>query len=149
MTNGRPYTTVSYKDKILQLRHAYTDIKKSELDETWKRKGLIKIAEYNGKRNDLKEMFTLLHKKGLHVPIIYGKHIIIQGELYFWAIFMSDERVRQAQELSKKDGVENGWEILSTSKSPFKKKEIRPENLLSTKLNAKEKGKNVIEKSTL
>jgi hypothetical protein len=126
------YTTVSYKGEILNLRHVFTHTDKAEVDETWKRKGIIKIPDYSGKRDDLKDIMRYLKEKNMLVPFLYGKNIMIQGELYFWAIFLSDKRVDQAIEMSKREGIDNGWEILTNSKFALQKKEKGRKNLLST-----------------
>jgi hypothetical protein len=133
------YTTVSYKGEILNLRYVFADVEKSKVDEAWKRKGLIKMPGYDGKRDDLKAIMKYLREKNLDVPFIYGKNLIIQGELYFWAIFANDDRVKLAEKLSREEGVDNGWEILSNFKSKIIKKEKERKNLLSTTPEEKEK----------
>jgi hypothetical protein len=114
------------------LRHVYANVEKSKVDEAWKRKAIIKIPGYNGKRNDIQANMRYLRGKKLDVPIVYGKNIIIQGEIYFWAIFGTDERVKLAEKLSKEKNVDNGWEILTNSKFAKQKKELGKKNLLST-----------------
>jgi hypothetical protein len=52
---------------------------------------MIKIPEYFGKRNDLKAIEYYLSERRMLVPFIYGKNIIIQGKLYFWAILGNDD----------------------------------------------------------
>jgi hypothetical protein len=149
------YTTVTYKGKILNLRHILSHFEKKKVDEAWKRKGIIKIPDYIGEKDNFVNITEYLKKKNLCVPFIYGKNLIIQGELYFWAIFGSDERVKQAVELSKQEGVDNGWEILTNSKGILPKKTLGGKNLLSTiprKNEEKEKnnkGKSTLEKSQL
>jgi hypothetical protein len=77
------YITVSIKNEILNLRYIFANIKKSKLDEHWKRKGLIKMPEYNGKQNDIKVTIKYLKNKNLLVLLVYRKHLIIQDELFF------------------------------------------------------------------
>jgi hypothetical protein len=84
-----------------------------------------KVGVWVGKRNDLIATTKYLNERKLFVPFVYGKHLLIQGETYFWAIFLSDERIKEAEALSRKEGVENGWEILSNSKFEQKKTGIR------------------------
>jgi hypothetical protein len=132
LENGWPYTTVSYKGEILNLRHVFTTTKKAEVDEKWKRTGIIKIPGYVGKKDDIQAIIEYLKEKKTLVPFVYGKNIIIQGELYFWAIFLTDERVNDAREISKKEGIDNGWEILTNLKIALQKKEKGTKNLLST-----------------
>jgi hypothetical protein len=152
--NEKPYTTVSYKDEILNLRHVYANVEKSKVDEAWKRKAIIKIPGYNGKRNDIQANMRYLRGKNLDVPIIYGKNIVIQGKIYFWVIFGTDERVKLAEKLSKEKNVDNGWEILTNSKFVKQKKELGKKNLLSTILienseKDKKKEKAIVTKSQL
>jgi hypothetical protein len=154
MRKEKPYTTVSYKEEILNLRHVYANVEKSKVDEAWKRKAIIKIPGYNGKRNDIQANMRYLRGKNLDVPIIYGKNIVIQGKIYFWVIFGTDERVKLAEKLSKEKNVDNGWEILTNSKFVKQKKELGKKNLLSTILienseKDKKKEKAIVTKSQL
>jgi hypothetical protein len=149
------YTTITYKGKMLNLRHVFNHNEKKKVDEAWKRKGIIKMPDYIGEKDNFANIAEYLKKKNMYVPFTYGKNLIIQGELYFWAIFVSDERVKQAVELSKQEGVDNGWEILTNSKGSLQKKTIGEKNLLSTIPRKNEekqknnKGKSMLEKSQL
>jgi hypothetical protein len=134
-----PYITVSVREEILNLRFVYATIKRAEVEESWKRTTIIKTPGYNGKRNDLKAISEYLSFCGMYVPFVFGKSIIIQGKLYFWAIFKNDDRVRQAVRISQGETVAERWEILSDSKIIKKKKEQK--SLLSTVPNKEEKEK--------
>jgi hypothetical protein len=41
------------------------------------------MPDYNGKRDDLPEIMKYLKEKQMLIPFLYGKNILIQGELYF------------------------------------------------------------------
>lgn len=80
----------------------------------------------------------------MDVQFIYGKHLWINNEQHFWAIFKSDERVQRAHDLSMREGVENGLEILSEFPKIRHKVKTDKSNLISTnpkQLVIKEKNK--------
>jgi acetolactate synthase small subunit len=108
---------------------------------------MIKIPDYREKYNNIDMINKYLEERQMVIPISYGKNIIIQGELYFWVIFKTDERLKQVMKLLK-DQVDNGWEILDSKKK--KKKEAK--NLLLTVPKNEEKqqkNKQPLEKSIL
>jgi hypothetical protein len=146
-TIKRRYITVSIKEEILNVRFIFAFTQKAELDELWKRTAMIKIPDYREKYNNIDMINKYLEERQMVIPISYGKNIIIQGELYFWVIFKTDERLKQVMKLLK-DQVDNGWEILDSKKK--KKKEAK--NLLLTVPKNEEKqqkNKQPLEKSIL
>jgi hypothetical protein len=88
--SNKYYITGLIDREILNLRYVYASIKKAEVDESWKKTVMIKTPDYYGKHNNLKGITEYLSEKKMYIPFMYGKNIIIQGKLYFWAIFGYD-----------------------------------------------------------
>jgi hypothetical protein len=81
--------------------------------------------------------------------------IFVNQEQYFWAIFRTEQRLEQARELSKRENVEYGWEILSESPKvrhgkARSKKSISANlvNVVKEIFEMKDKGKKVDDQST-